>query len=155
MIRVVQEKLIDTIKTNADGSWQNALERSAAISRGISLTTDENGNTVDSVLYEQYGDYYLVFNSQYLNHGLGVSEKSLAKYAENNNSVVKVDFDATMLTSDDYTTTDDGSIVWKGDSIPSAGDIYQDGDDYYVRKYDSSSKWNALDVTNLGQWAKL
>jgi prepilin-type N-terminal cleavage/methylation domain-containing protein len=144
---------LDAIKTSADGSWQEALEKAADSSGGISLTTDENGNYVDSVLYEQYGEYYLVFNSQYLNHGLGVSEKALAKYAKNNNSVVKVDFDADVLTSDDYTTTASGDLVWA--TIPSAGDIYQDGDDYYVRKYDSNSIWTALDVTDLSQWAKL
>lgn len=136
------DSTLDAIKTEADGSWAEALEAAAnSESGGVKLA--EN---VDVAVYEQDGEYYLAFYDPWLSKSTGASNISLEEYAENHN-VVKINFDNII----------DSSALTSGGSWSSSltkGTVYQNGDDYYVLKQDINEN-TAKDPTNSSQWGKI
>lgn len=133
----------------ATKDWSEMLELAAAkYPEGISL--DPSG-----LLYEDETGVYLIRDFQYLTAKNGLDQISIAEYAKTHpTTVIKIDLDQDVLTSANQTTLW-GYTVWETDSLPEPGSLYQDGEDYYVRKYTTYSQYDAVDVTDTNQWIKV
>jgi prepilin-type N-terminal cleavage/methylation domain-containing protein len=133
----------------ATEDWAEMLKLAAEkYPDGISL--DPSG-----LLYEDETGIYLIRDFQYLTAKNGLDEISIATYAETHpTTVIKIDLDQDVLTSANQTTLW-GYTVWETDSLPEPGSLYKDGDDYYVRKYTTYSRYDAVDVTDTNQWIKV
>lgn len=137
------DSIIDTIKTEANGSWEKVLEAAAnSGSDGVKLAENVGG-----VVYEQYGEYYLAFYDPWLSKSDASNNISLEDYAKKNNAV-KINFDS-IIDSSSLTS----SNIWS--SNLTKGTVYEaDDGSYYVLKQDINVN-TATDVENSSQWAKI
>jgi len=112
------------------------------------------GANTGTALYEDSTGIYLLRYNQYVSSQVASTNPTLAQYTSANpDNAFKVDTDS-ILTSANMTTLY-GQTVWKEGSLPQAGDIYQDGDTYYVCIRTATSIYNCTSVSNTGDWLKV
>jgi prepilin-type N-terminal cleavage/methylation domain len=112
------------------------------------------GANTDTALYKDSTGIYLLRYNQYVSAQVASANPTLAEYAAANpDNAFKVDTD-NILTSANMTTLY-GQTVWKEDSLPQAGDVYQDGTNYYVCIRTATNVYNCTSLSNTGDWLKV
>lgn len=125
-------------------SWATFLAKAASSS----------GARTGTALYEDSTGIYLLRFNKKVSAALASTNLTLAEYAaSHSNTAFKIDTD-NVLTSDNMTTLN-GKTVWKAESLPQVGDIYKDGEDYYVciRAATKVTKYTSL--TDTKAWRKI
>ncbi len=151
----VEWYLTYTGSTSGDGSSNvaDSLTTSNWVSFLAQAASGSGANT-GTALYEDSTGIYLLRYNQYVSAQIASTNLTLAEYASANpDNAFKVDTD-NILTSANMTTLY-GQTVWKEDSLPQAGDIYQDGTNYYVCIRTATSIYNCTSITNTGDWLKV
>ncbi len=113
-----------------------------------------SGGNTGTTLYKDSSGIYLLRYNQYVSAQVASTNPTLAEYAAANpGNAFKVDTD-NILTSANMTTLY-GQTVWKEDSLPQAGDVYQDGTNYYVCIRAATNIYNCTSLSNTGDWLKV
>ena len=135
---------VTDILTAAATSWSSFLTTAA----------NNNGANTSTALYEDSTGVYLLRYNQSVTDVIAKTNPTLAEYvAANPSDAFKVDTD-NILTSANMTTLW-SSTVWKSDSLPQAGDVYQDGSDYYVCIRTASNIYDCRSFTDTSAWLKV
>jgi len=125
-------------------NWSEFLARAAS----------EYGANTGTALYEDSTGTYLLRYNQYVSAQVANANPTLAEYAAANPAdAFKVNTD-NILTSTNMTTLY-GKNVWKENSLPQAGDIYQDGNNYYVCIRTATNIYNCTNIADTGDWMKV
>jgi len=151
----VEWYLTDTGSTSGGGSSSvaDSLTTSSWASFLAQAASGSGANT-GTAIYEDSTGLYLLRYNQYVSPQVASSNPTLAEYAAANpNNAFKVDTD-NLLTSANMTTLY-GQTVWKEDSLPQAGDVYQDGTSYYVCIRTATNIYNCTSLSNTGDWLKV
>ncbi len=127
-------------------SWSSFLAQAA--------TSSQNGANTGTTLYEDSTGIYLLRYNQWISAANASANPTLAAYvAANPSNAFKVDTD-NILTSANMTTLN-GQTVWKADSIPQAGDVYQNGTDYYVSIMNAGNVNTSTNFSDTSAWLKV